>query len=379
MSQVRPVCVREYENIAKNILPRSAWDYYASGAEEMLTVQDNMDAYSRIRLRPRVLVDVSKIDLKTKVMGHTIQNPICVSPSAMQRMAHDAGEKATARACAKMRTCMILSSWSTTSLEDVDTAGREVSDDPSLAKRDLPSPTRWFQLYVYKDRDTTLNLVKRAEKAGYQALVVTVDTPYLGRRLADIRNKFTLPPHLTLANLEAHGKGEKSLMGPVDLTEYSGGAAKRAPGQTNTSGLAAYVVDQTDASLTWEAIHWLRANTSMPIIVKGVMTAEDARLALENKVDGIMVSNHGGRQLDGALSTIEALPEIVEAVNGKVDVFIDGGVRRGTDIFKALALGAKACFLGRPVLWALTYKGEEGVQEMMQLLEDEFKLCMALS
>ncbi|KAJ1649535.1 Hydroxyacid oxidase 1 [Dispira simplex] len=376
MSLVKPVCIGDFEEIAKTVLPRNAWDYYASGAEAMQTLEDNRTAFSRIRLRPRVLIDVSRISLETQVLGQCIQSPIGVSPSAMQRMAHDEGERATARACAAMNTCMILSSWSTTCLEDVAEAGRSVRPD-TPGKRDVPSPVRWFQLYVYKDRDTTRNLIKRAEKAGYGAIVVTVDTPYLGRRLADIRNKFLIPPHLTLANLEAQGQGEKARMDHV--TAAKGKASPAAPGQSNTSGLATYVVEQTDASLTWDVIRWLRSVTSLPVIVKGVMTAEDARLAIHHGVDGVMVSNHGGRQLDGALSTIEALPDVVEAVNGAVDVYLDGGVRRGTDVFKALALGAKAVFIGRPVLWALAYKGEEGVKEMLQLLEDEFKLTMALS
>ncbi|KAJ1916604.1 hypothetical protein IWQ60_008049 [Tieghemiomyces parasiticus] len=367
MATSKPVCVADFEVAARNLLPRNAWDYYASGAEDMYTLRDNTDAFARIRLRPRVLVDVSKIDLTTRVLDHTIRSPIGVSPSAMQRMAHDEGERATARACAAMDTCMILSSWSTTSMEDVAAAGRSVHSGTTA---DLPSPVRWFQLYVYKDRATTRNLVERAVRAGYGALVVTVDTPYLGRRLADIRNKFTLPPHLTLANLAAQGQGEKAQMAP-------GGTP--VPGHSNASGLAQYVVDQVDPTLTWDVIHWLRSITTLPIIVKGVMTAEDAALAVQHGVDAIIVSNHGGRQSDCCLSTIEALPEVIAGVADRVPVYLDGGIRRGSDVFKALALGARACFIGRPVLWALTCGGEQGVRDMLQLLEDEFKLTMALA
>ncbi|KAJ1913206.1 hypothetical protein IWQ60_009313, partial [Tieghemiomyces parasiticus] len=183
-------------------------------------------------------------------------------------------------------------------------------------------------------------------------------------------NKFTLPPHLTLANLAAQGQGEKAQMAP-------GGAP--VPGHSNASGLAQYVVDQVDPSLTWDVIHWLRSITTLPIIVKGVMTAEDAALAVQHGVDAIVVSNHGGRQSDCCLSTIEALPEVIAGVADRVPVYLDGGIRRGSDVFKALALGARACFIGRPVLWALTCGGEQGVRDMLQLLEDEFKLTMALA
>ncbi|KAJ1932530.1 Hydroxyacid oxidase 1, partial [Linderina pennispora] len=244
---------------------------------------------------------------------------------------------------------MVLSSWSTTSIEDTASAA---------------DATKWLQLYIYKDREATRRLVERAESNGYSAIAVTVDTPFLGRRLADIKNKFQLPPHLTMANFDD------------SKSQVSAGDNARA---ANASGLATYVASQIDPTLSWQHIAWVKKIATVPVLVKGVLTAEDARLAVKAGVDGIIVSNHGGRQLDTAPATIEVLEEVVKAADGKVDVFLDGGVRRGTDVFKALALGAKAVFLGRPVLWALAYNGEQGVVEMLDMINEEFRLAMALA
>lgn len=216
---------------------------------------------------------------------------------------------------------------------------------------------------MYKDRKVTAQLVRRAEAAGYKALAVTVDTPVLGRREADVRNRFKLPEHLTMGNFVGQGGAHK------DGTKDGG----------NDSGLAAYVASLIDRTLSWDDIKWLRGITKLPIVVKGVMTAEDARVALANGVNGIWVSNHGARQLDTVASTIEALPEIVAAVQGRCEVYLDGGICRGTDIFKALALGARAVFIGRPVLWGLSHSGEEGVANVLKLLNDELTLALQLS
>jgi (S)-2-hydroxy-acid oxidase len=245
---------------------------------------------------------------------------------------------------------MTLSSWSTIALEDVASAA--------------PRGLRWFQLYVYKDRAITLELVQRAERAGYKALAVTVDTPMLGRREADVRNRFALPSHLTMGNFKAKGG------------EHSSGT--KSSGSTG-SGLASYVSSLIDQSLTWDDIAWLRKNTHLKIVVKGIMTAEDAILAVQHRVDGVWVSNHGARQLDTVPATIEVLPEIVQAVGGQVEIYLDGGILRGTDVFKALALGARAVFLGRPVLWGLAHSGEDGVTNVLKLINDEFILAMKLS
>ncbi|CAB1119664.1 GOX/HAO [Ectocarpus sp. CCAP 1310/34] len=346
-----PVNVREFERHAQLMLSKNAFDYYASGANDMVTLRENRAAFNRLRLRPRILRDVSKVDTSTTVLGQKISSPICIAPTAMQRMAHDSGECATAGAAAKAGALMTLSSWSTTALEDVAKAGG-------------PAGARWFQLYVYKDRKITEQLVKRALAAGYTALAVTVDTPVLGRREADMRNRFKLPEHLTMGNFVSAGGAHAS--GTKD-----GG---------NDSGLAAYVASLIDRTLDWNDIKWLRTICgSMKIVVKGVMTAEDAAESVRQGVDGIWVSNHGARQLDTTPATIEVLPEVVAAVSGRCEIYLDGGICRGTDVFKALALGAKAVFIGRPVLWGLAHSGEEGVSKVLKLLHDELVMALQLT
>ncbi|XP_030325150.1 hydroxyacid oxidase 2 isoform X4 [Calypte anna] len=239
-----------------------------------------------------------------------------------------------------MNTCYIASTYSTCTLEEISAAA--------------PGGLRWFQLYVHRNREVSKNLVQRAEASGFQALVLTADLPYTGRRRDDIRNGFRLPPHMKLKNLEGAFEGD-------DSSEY---------------GLPP---NSLDASVTWNDIYWLRSLTQLPIIIKGILTREDAELAVRHGVQGIIVSNHGGRQLDGGLATIDALVEIVEAVQGRAEVYLDGGIRKGSDILKALALGAKCVFIGRPALWGLAYKGEEGLQDVLRILQDEFRLSMALA
>ncbi|KAF8938475.1 Hydroxyacid oxidase 1 [Haplosporangium gracile] len=392
LHQLVPISIADLEHNAHTTMALNALDYYRSGANDMQTLKDNQDAYSRLRLRPRILRDVSKVDTTTTLLGHTVASPICIAPTAMQRLANDAGEKATARAAAKAKKCMILSSWSTTTAEDTIAAGREIPVDQSASGG---LPLFWFQLYVYKDRAVTEQLIRRVEKAGYKALVITVDTPFLGRRLADVRNVFKLPGHMSMANFE--NKDSKVTMATIldqeEETEPSSssnqnadafkydkktGATKKVVRQE--SSLAAYVVSQIDPTLNWNDIAWVRSITKLPVVVKGVLTAEDAKLAADTGVEGILVSNHGGRQLDGVLATIDALPEVLDAVKGRgVEVYIDGGVRKGTDVFKALALGAKAVFLGRPILWGLAHDGEEGVSLALTLIQQEFELAMALA
>ncbi|KOM43321.1 hypothetical protein LR48_Vigan05g092500 [Vigna angularis] len=473
--------VTEYEAIAKEKLPKMVYDYYASGAEDQWTLKENRNAFARILFRPRILVDVSRIDLTATILGFKVSMPIMIAPTAMQKMAHPEGEFATARAASAAGTIMTLSSWATSSVEEVASTG------PGI---------RFFQLYVFKDRNVVAQLVRRAERAGFKAIALTVDTPILGRREADIKNRFTLPPHLILKNFEG-----------LDLGKLD---------KTKDSGLASYVAGQIDRSLNWKDISWLQTITSLPILVKGVLTAEDTRLALKAGAAGIIVSNHGARQLDYVPATISALEEaltsfnysrlpsrryvsssirhrtvedgerpgrtveggersgrtgdngervgrtvegrersgrkvdngersgrkvdngersgrkvdngersgrkvdngeragrtvnngerpgrkggsrerqaamrlvrevmlpskkeVVKAAEGRIPVFLDGGVRRGTDVFKALALGAAGVFIGRPVLFSLAADGEAGVRKVLQMLRDEFELTMALT
>ena len=339
----RPVSVAEYEEVARERLPQMVFDYFAGGAGREWTLRENVTAFDRWVLRPRVLVDVTSRDTATTVLGRDVASPILVAPTALHRMAHPDGELATARAAAAAGTVYTLSSLASTSIEEVAEA--------------VPHGTRWFQLYVYRDRDLTADLVKQAHANGYRALVLTVDTPVLGLRDRDARNRFVAPEGITLANLVKLG----------GMREVEG------------SGLFAFVHEQQDPGVDWEDVAWLRSLSPMPLVLKGIVTAEDARLAVAAGVDGIVVSNHGGRQLDGTPPTIDALPEVVEAADGRCEIFLDGGVRRGSDVLRAMALGARAVMVGRPVLWGLAAEGEAGVRHVLELLRAEFDVAMAIA
>ena len=312
------------------------WGYYASGADEQRTLAANPKAFDELTLRPRVLVDVSKRDLSTRVLGRTIDLPVLVAPMAMQGLAHPDAENGTAQAAKAPGTIMVLSTFSNTPIEQVA----------------QQAPT-WFQLYVYRDRDASAALVRRAEAAGCEALVVTVDAPVLGRRMADIRSGFHLPPDIPLPNL----LDRERLM--------------RDQGQG--SALSSFVQQMLDPSLSWKDLDWLRGVTDLPILLKGVLRPDDARTAMQAGCAGVIVSNHGGRQLDGAIAAVDALPAIAEVCDGAV--LMDGGVRRGTDVVKALALGADAVLLGRPMLWGLAL-GE--AKAPLDMLRDELDRAMAL-
>uniref|UniRef100_A0A8B9NU85 (S)-2-hydroxy-acid oxidase n=1 Tax=Accipiter nisus TaxID=211598 RepID=A0A8B9NU85_9AVES len=318
---------------AKKYLPKIAWDFFAAGADDCSTRDENILAYKRIRFRPRMLRDVSVMDIRTKLLGTEISFPAGIAPTGFHQLAWPDGEKSTARG--------MLLTYSTCTLEEISAAA--------------PDSLRWFQLYIHRNRAVSQQLVQRAEALGFQGLVLTADLPYTGKRRDDVRNGFRLPPHMKLKNLEGAFEGD-------DRSEY---------------GLPP---NSLDPSVTWNDIYWLRSLTHLPIIIKGILTKEDAELAVRHGVQGIIVSNHGGRQLDGGPATIDALVEVVEAVQGRVEVYLDGGIRKGSDILKALALGAKCVFIGRPALWGLAYKqGEEGLQEVLRILQDEFRLSMALA
>lgn len=511
--------VEDYEKKAKALLPTLAFDYYAAGADEGITLRDNKDAFQRIKLRPRVLVDVSKVNTSTTVLGEKIAFPVIVAPTAFQRMANDLGEVATCEAASECDTIMCLSSMSNTKLEDVSRA----STNKKL----------WFQLYVFRNREITRRLVNRAEKSGYKVLCVTVDAPKLGRRIPDMRNSFRLPTHLAAANLSMEGCSNSStslnnkfefadqlqlehsptcsfhgaiisnpeqspcscsqrntvshinINNNINILRHSHSQAaphlsvttninidsgdninlnnnkllsiplssvysplpvcpknthaydsnennlyytninpnnnkflsipqpyinmvlntgcnscprlqnntvqkisekpqesrKLVAGEEAHSELSTFFDNQIDDALTWEDISWLKSITSMKIVVKGILTHEDALLAVQHGVDGIVVSNHGARQVDTSVSTIEALPEVVRAVrstNKSVDVIIDSGVRKGTDILKALALGASAVMVGRPIVYGLACEGKVGVKNVLAILQQELILAMKL-
>lgn len=329
------------EAVARGRLSQLAYDYVAGGAGEERTLRDNVDAFRRRTLRPRYLVDVSKRDLSTTLLGRTHPVPFGIAPTAFHRLFHEDGERGTARAAAQRGILHCVSTLSTTPLEEV-------------AQEDAP---RWFQVYIHRDRDLTRALVERAVASGYEALVLTVDAPVWGIRERDRRNRFTLPPPLTLANFTRY------------LDQAGGGA----------DGLANYVNSQLDPSLTWRDVAWLKDVSGLPVLVKGLLTREDAALAVDAGADGIVVSNHGARSLDRVPATLDALPEIVEEVQGRVPVVIDGGVRRGVDVLIALALGADFVMAGRPIVWGLAADGAEGAGRVLDLLRDELDNAMALT
>jgi 4-hydroxymandelate oxidase len=337
--------LEDYRQEAARRLSESAYDYYASGAHDQVTLGRNREAFDEISVYYKVLVDVSKRDLSTTILGREISMPVIVAPTAFHGLSHAGGEVTTARAAAKSGTIMTLSTLSNMPMEEVGAAA---------------TSGLWFQLYFYKDRGATKALVERAEAAGASALVLTVDAPYLGCREADVRNRFQLPPHLNLVNLLATDEEMANL--PV----------------TDGSGLAAYFASLIENALSWKDLEWLKSITELPLLIKGVVRADDAVRAVEHGADGIVVSNHGGRQLDTSPATIEALPAVAKAVAGRLPILMDGGVRRGTDIVKALALGANAVLVGRPVLWGLAARGEDGVVEVLELLKRELDLAMAL-
>ena len=340
-----PVNVLELEELARGKLAREAFDYYASGSEDETTLRKNREAFARRAILHRVLVDVSERKTATRVLGVDVSMPVLVAPTAFHKMAHADGELATARAARACGTAMMLSSLSNTDVEEVAAAH--------------PSGT-FFQLYVYRDREATAGLVARAEAAGCKALVLTVDAPLLGCRERDVRNAFALPAALKVKNLVPAGYG--------DLDRVLG-----------ESGLASYFASLIDPSLSWKDLAWLRSLTKLPLAIKGIVRVDDAKRARDAGASAIVVSNHGGRQLDGSTATLDALAPIADAVGKDLEVLMDGGVRRGTDVLKALALGARAVLVGRPILWGLAYDGQHGAKLVLDMLRRELDLAMALA
>ncbi len=342
---MKPVNISEFEGLARERMTQQAFDYVSGGADDEVSLRENRTAFERLALLPRVLIDVSSVDTSTLVLNQNISFPVMLAPTAFQTLAHTDGELATARSTAAAGTIMIVSTMASHRLEDVAAAA--------------PGP-KWFQLYCHKERSVTQELVTRAATNGYQAICVTVDVPRLGRRERDFRNQFTLPSDVVPGNFEGVAG-----LADIDPSEYG-------------SHLTAHIASLLDDSLTWDDISWLKSITSLPLILKGILTSKDAKLAADAGVAGIVVSNHGGRQLDGVVTAIDVLPDIVSAVGDRVEVLMDGGIRRGTDVVKALALGARAVLLGRPYLWGLAADGEAGVTKVLQMLHDEVELALAL-
>jgi isopentenyl diphosphate isomerase/L-lactate dehydrogenase-like FMN-dependent dehydrogenase len=329
--------VADFEREAERVLDPAAWGYFAGGACDEWTLRENVAAYARWNLRPRMLVDVSESTASTTVLGHELSMPLLVAPTAFQRLAHEDGEIAMARGAAAAGTAMCLS-----------TLG---SVTPAELRGAAPDAALWFQLYWSKDRGFTQELLASAVESGFHALVFTVDFPAAGLRERDVRAAFELPAELPLPNI------------PGDLVRRD----------VHTS-----FGEVVDTTLTWRDLEWLRQQCALPLVVKGVLTAEDALLAAEHGASAVVVSNHGGRQLDGVPASLDALPEVVEAVGERVEVYVDGGIRRGTDVLKALALGARATLAGRAVLWGLGDGGKEGVRRVLEPLRSEIRRGLVL-
>jgi 4-hydroxymandelate oxidase len=331
---------------ARQALPADVWGYLQGGAGAERTLRANRAAYERVALRPRFLVDVSRVDLGTTVLGTPWGVPFGVAPMAYHRLAHPDGEVATAAAAGGLGGGFVASMFASRTFADIAAA---------------TAGPRWTQLYWLRDRDALAAVVAAAEAAGSGALVLTVDAPRVASRPRDARSAFALPAGVTAVNVDPR------VMGTAHTSE--GG----------TSAIQRHSQERFDPAVTWADLSWLRARTALPLLLKGVLTAEDARLAVEHGVDGLVVSNHGGRQLDAAVPSLVALPEVVGAVPAGYPVLLDGGVRRGSDVFVALALGATAVLVGRPVLWGLAADGPAGATAVLELLRDQLEETMVLA
>lgn len=333
-----PISLAEYRLQAKQHLPQEIFDYIDSGACDEITKKNNRKAFDNISMRPLCLRDVSVIDPSVNLLSQTLSAPILIAPTAFHQLVDNQGELSTAKAAQSCGIPMVVSSMSNKSLEEIAASSKHQQ--------------LWLQTYIFKNRALTETLIHRAENAGYQAILITIGTPVTGKRDRDIRNQFKLPKELSTGNMNS---------------------------TLNNEVVSQFTAHEFDQSLTWEDIKWVKSITTLPIILKGILNPIDADFACQLDVAGIVISNHGGRQLDTAEATITVLPEIVQVVAGRAMVLIDGGISRGTDIFKSIALGADAILIGRPVLWALAVAGSKGVEDMLTLLKEEFEIAMKLT
>jgi isopentenyl diphosphate isomerase/L-lactate dehydrogenase-like FMN-dependent dehydrogenase len=327
----------DFERRAAELLDAGVHGYFAGGAGDEVTLRDNVAAFARRRLRPRVLVDVSAVDPATTVLGRELAMPVLVAPVALQRLAHSEGEPGMARAAAAAGTVFTLSTLATSRPSDVAIEGAP----------------QWFQLYVLRDRGVSRALMQEAVDCGFEAIVLTVDAPRAGRRERDLRTRFAVPADVDLPAVRA------AVGGPASPTPQEFFAL-------------------LDTTLTWRGLEQLAAESAVPVVVKGIQTAQDAELAADHGAAAVVVSNHGGRQLDGVPAALDALPDVADAVGDRLEVLVDGGVRRGTDVLVALGLGARAVLVGRPPLWGLACGGEQGARRVLELLHDEVRLAMTL-
>lgn len=340
-----PLDVGDVERAAAAVLPPEVWDFVAGGSGRELSLAANRAAFDRVFVRPRILNDVSRCTPEATLLGRPVRMPVAIAPVAYHQLVHPDGELATARAAKAAGVPFTVATLSSVAVEEITAIGGSV----------------WFQLYWLREPGRTRELVRRAEDAGCEAVMLTVDVPWMGRRLRDVRNGFALPDHVRAAHLDSG----------------AGSAAHR--GTTGASAVATHTAQEFSRSLTWDRVAELRSYTRLPLVLKGVLTPDDALRATELGVDAVVVSNHGGRQLDGAVAAVDVLSEVVEAVGGTCDVLLDGGVRSGTDVLKALALGASGVLVGRPPIWGLAAGGEDGVRQVLELLAAELTDALGLA
>lgn len=360
--------VDDLRSLAKRRLPAGVFDYIDGGAEDEITLRSNVDAYRNVSFKPRVLRDMTHVDTSTSLFGRRLAFPLVLAPTGFTRIAHSEGELAVVRAATRAGIPFTLSTMATRSIEEC----------ASVAESD----TRlWFQIYTWRDRSVVKNLVERAEAAGFEAVCLTVDTAVLGRRERDVRRGFTLPPEVGLGTII---DGLKNPGWTWDFLKADPIRFANVEGITAIDGstavdLAEHMKSQFDPGLSWSDVEWLRSIWKGPILIKGIQTVEDALIAVESGVEAIAISNHGGRQLDGAPAPFDLLPEVAEAVQNRLEIICDGGVRRGSDVVKAVSLGANAVMTGRPYLYALGACGERGVDHVLDLLQEGIERTMALT
>lgn len=359
-----PTTIDEFRSAARKRLPRMVFDFVDGGAEDEQTVRTNREAFERLSLRPRRMVDVSAVDQSTTLLGQRVARPVVLGPTGLTRLINAAGEPAVARAAARAGAVYVVSTMSNASIEQIRAAS---------------TGELWFQVYLWREKGIVERLVERARQYDYRALVVGVDVPVVGTRERDVRNGLTIPPRArprTVFNLLGHPRwlAQAARGGPITF----GNVVDARPGRVDT--IAKYVNDElTNPGAGWDEIARLRDTWAGPLLLKGISTAEDTAKALEVGVDGLVVSNHGGRQLDGEVAALQALPEVVDAAAGRLEVYLDGGVRRGSDVLKAFALGARACFVGRPYLFGLGARGEAGVDQVLEIFRTEVDRALALT
>lgn len=362
----RSATIDDLRSIARRRLPRGVFDYIDGGAEDESTMAANAAAFGRRTFSPRVLRDVSEVDISSTLLGRELDYPLVLAPTGFTRIAHPDGELAVARAAKRAGLPYALSTLGTRSIEEVAEVG---------------SDRLWFQVYTWRDRDLVADMVRRAAASGYEAICLTVDTAVLGRRERDVRRGFTLPPKIGLSTILDGAMHPGWAWGfltsePIVFANVAGNASVGDGSDAIT--LAEYVSEQFDPGLSWDDVDWLREHWDGPIVVKGIQSVEDARIAVERGVDAIAISNHGGRQLDSAPATLDLVPPIAEAVGGAIEIICDGGIRRGSDIVKAVALGANAVMTGRPYLYGLGAAGEAGVDQVLSNFASEMQRTMAL-